>query len=211
MVEVLSFCGRTLSVSPAAVRSYESLLMSQTVPTESEIVDKAEQVAAKGIGKGTLSLSIPLLAALGADVMGEFAAWRDLADTNAKGSLYLMGRRFDDLEWMVTTVGLSDPMAGPGGTVYQGKLQLGFDGALPVEEAAKKSGKGNGNGNGNGGGNGSGEGAGYHLDQSGYIRRMQGSYTQEQREELWRSMLWQSRQLPERSTADGWAPGRVVK
>lgn len=144
MPEILNFCGHTLSTSAARVASYESFAMNQDVETEEEIVDEVTQVAKRAIGKGTLSLTVPLHVGLGVDVFGEYLSWRALADSGAKGALYVAGRMLDDFEWMITSVGLADPMAGPGGQVYRGRLQLGFDGCLPKEqaEAKKKSGGG---------------------------------------------------------------------
>lgn len=138
MPEILHFAGHSLSTSASRVASYESFSINSDVETEEEVVDEVKQVARGALGKGTISLTVPLHAGLGVDVFGEYLAWRAIADSGAKGPLYVSGRRLDDFEWMLTSVGLADPMAGPGGSVYRARLMLGFDGCLP-EEAVKQT------------------------------------------------------------------------
>lgn len=207
MVEVLNFAGRTLYASSRGVKSYDSLSLSQSAPTERKVVNKAEQVAQMGVGKGTVTVVVPLLAALGVDVLGETAAWRAIADSGVKGALYVAGRRLDALEWMVTSVGLSNPMAGPGGRVYEGKLTLGFEGSMPPEEALEKA---SGSGGGNSGGDGKGKGpdagdvvdfnavaSGLAYNREGALAQLLGQYAPEGSAEYLRWSMAAARSVPE--------------
>ena len=194
MVEVLNFYGRTLFVSPSEVKSYESLLLSFSIPTEEEIANKSKKTKPKAVGKGTISLTVPLMAALGVrDILGEHEAWLQLADTGVKAPLYILGRRLGDRVWMLTTVGLADPMAGTNGVVYEARLQLGFDGELPVEEEQKKTGTGKDKP----------PGYGEEEEQlvsafgvdinTGQLRRIPGMYTKDKADEMFRETLLQYR------------------
>lgn len=148
-VDMLTWNGKSLKVSPSVVNMFEKLSISSSVKTKAVDKDGVHTVEADGTEAAKYTFTIKLNRQLGVDVYAEVNEWMTLMRENKKSHLLIAGRDLFGTNFMLTSCQTSNVRIAPGGQWSYAELSLTFQESY-YEAAGTSSGGGSSGGGGSG-------------------------------------------------------------
>lgn len=123
---IATWGSRALSVDARNIVSMSALGLATEAETEDKESGGRTLKQFKSGGARLVTMDVPLMAALGADVRGEIESWMDACESGARAPLYISGAQVGAGEMLVRSVQVENASIGPQGQWKQATLKLEF-------------------------------------------------------------------------------------
>lgn len=129
---LLTWGGKTISVSPTKVYSFDDLEIECSLKTKDSDQSGIHKAESDGLEAASYSVSLPIDARLGVDVQSETRSWMSLMRSATKSNLQITGRDIFGVPFMLTKCEAKDVRLTGNGAWLKAVLELEFEEAAVV-------------------------------------------------------------------------------